>query len=106
MNKTKIERCYEANMSVLRLNSDARPLQFLEMWEVQNKAWCEDCAPGVLLDSLLYRAKRGYMAFYETPVNANQSTYTMVFLPYDEEVNEIHALFWDLWESERGVYDE
>lgn len=104
MNKTKIERCHDASMTVLRLNPDARPLQFLEMWEEQNHAWCEDCAPGVLLDSLLYRGKRGYMAFYETPVNTNQSTYTMVFLPYKEEVNEIHALFWDLWESETGGY--
>lgn len=57
----------------------------------ENNAVIEDCIEGCLLDHLLYVTESGYIAFIETYVNSNMSTYTV----YETaDVNEIEAI-WD-----------
>lgn len=45
----------------------------------QNDAEILDCADGCLIDNLLIRTKRGYIALIETYVNCWTSNYTLYF---------------------------
>ena len=45
----------------------------------QNDAEILECADGYLLDNLLIRTKRGYIALIETYVNCWTSNYTLYF---------------------------